>query len=58
MKFSRKAIPAIALAAYFAYASTTYAVKPAVLQNMPNPTKASDILGTIHGTDEYDVHAK
>lgn len=48
MKFSRNAMPAMALAAYFAYASTTYVVTPAVLQNIPKPIKASDILGTIH----------
>jgi len=58
MKFSRKAMPAIALAAYFAYASTTYDVSAAVLQNMPKPTKDSAIVGTIHGMLEYDVQAK
>lgn len=58
MKFSRNAIPATALAAYFAYASTTYVVTAAVLQNMPKPTKDNAILGTIQGISEYDVHAK
>jgi hypothetical protein len=58
MKFSKNAIPAIALAAYFAYASTTYVVTAAMLQNMPKPTNDNAMLGTIQGILEYDVQAK
>jgi hypothetical protein len=58
MQFSKNAIPATALAAYFAYASTTYVVTAAILQNMPNPTKDNAMLGTIHGTRASELHAK
>jgi hypothetical protein len=58
IQFSRNAIPATALAAYFAYASTTYVVTAAILQNIPKPTKESAMLGTIHGMLASELHAK
>lgn len=55
-RFSRNATPAIALAAYFEYASMMYSVIALTTQNVPKPTNARATVGPSNGL--YDTTSK
>ena len=49
--FSPKHTAALALAAYFAYASVTYIMIPCITTVTPKPVSARPIVERIHGRD-------
>jgi hypothetical protein len=49
--FSPKHTAALALAAYFAYASVTYIIIACMTTVTPKPMKAKPMAGRIHGSD-------